>query len=93
MATDLDGDTREARIRQAITLTERELRDLFADQIAWTDVCEWSRRGRKVLTRQQERFGALALNDRQWSDAPDTAVAQAMLDGVRPVGPAPFRRR
>ncbi|PXW72819.1 ATP-dependent helicase HrpB [Loktanella sp. PT4BL] len=89
VATDLDGDTREARIRQAVTLTERELRDLFADQIAWADICEWSKRDRKVLTRQQERFGALALDDRQWSDAPDEAIAQAMLEGVRQLGLRP----
>ncbi|MGJ8588937.1 MAG: ATP-dependent helicase HrpB [Yoonia sp.] len=95
VATDLDGDTREARIRQAVTLTERELRDLFGDQIAWTDICEWSKRDRKVLTRQQERFGALALDDRQWSDAPNEAVATAMLEGVRQLGlrPSPAANR
>lgn len=86
VATDLDGDTREARIRQAATLTERELRKVFPDHIAWVDICEWSKRERRVLTRQQERFGALALDDRQWSDAPAQAVATAMLDGVRQLG-------
>ncbi|WP_342070304.1 ATP-dependent helicase HrpB [Yoonia algicola] len=95
VATDLDGDTREARIRQAVTLTERELRDLFGDQIVWADICEWSKRDRKVLTRQQERFGALVLDDRQWSDAPDQAVATAMLEGVRQLGlrPSPAAAR
>jgi len=86
VATDLDGDTREARIRQAASISERELRDVFDDQIEWHDVCEWSKRERKVLTRQQERFGALALDDRQWSDAPDDAVATAMLEGIRQLG-------
>jgi len=89
VATDLDGDTREARIRQAATISERELRDVFGDQIAWHDVCAWSKRERKVLTRQQERFGALALDDRQWSDAPDDAVASAMLEGIRQLGLRP----
>ena len=89
VATDLDGDTREARIRQAATITERELRELFANQIAWHDICEWSRRERRVLTRQQERFGALALDDRQWSDAPSDAVAKAMLEGIRQLGLRP----
>ncbi|WP_208347885.1 ATP-dependent helicase HrpB [Pseudaestuariivita rosea] len=86
VATDLDGDPKEARIRQAIAISEVELRDLFADQIVWTDVCEWSRRDRRVVARQQERFGAVALNDRIWKDAPDDAVALAMLDGVRQLG-------
>lgn len=86
VVTDLDGDPREARIRQAIALSEAELRSLYADQIHWQDICEWDRRERKVTTRRQERFGALALDDRIWKDAPDATVAQAMLDGVRDLG-------
>ena len=86
VATDLDGDRREARIRQAIRIEEAELRALFADQIAWQDICEWDRRERRVATRQQERFGALALDDRVWKDPPPDAVARAMLDGVRDLG-------
>ncbi len=86
VATDLDGDTRDARIRLAADLTEAELRGLYGNQIGWQNVCEWSRRERRVLTRQQERFGALVLNDRIWKDAPTDAVAHAMLDGVRDLG-------
>ncbi len=86
VATDLDGDMREARIRQATTLSEAELRDLFADQIIWTDLCEWSKRERRVLARQQERFGALALDDRNWVDAAPDVVAIAMLEGIRQLG-------
>ncbi|SFE56408.1 ATP-dependent helicase HrpB [Sulfitobacter brevis] len=86
VATDLDGDPREARIRQAATLTEAELRETFADQIGWHEVCEWSRRDGRVLTRKQERFGALVLADRIWSVAPDDQVALAMLEGVRQLG-------
>ncbi len=89
VATDLDGDTREARIRQAATLTERELRDIFSDQIAWQDICMWSKRERRVLTRQQERFGALVLDDRIWPDALPEDVAEAMLEGVRQLGLRP----
>jgi ATP-dependent helicase HrpB len=86
VATDLDGDRREARIRQAIRIEEAELRAFFADQIAWQDICEWDRRERRVATRQQERLGALALDDRVWKDPPPDAVARAMLDGVRDLG-------
>ncbi|SEM99565.1 ATP-dependent helicase HrpB [Roseovarius tolerans] len=86
VATDLDGDPREARIRQAMQISEAEVRALFADQIVWQDVCLWDRRERRVLMRRQERFGALILDDRQWKEAPPEAVARAMLDGVRDMG-------
>jgi ATP-dependent helicase HrpB len=89
VATDLDGDPREARIRQASRITEAALRDTFPDQIAWHDVCDWSRRDNRVLTRQQERFGALVLDDRTWPDAPTEAVARAMLEGVQQLGLMP----
>lgn len=86
VATDLDGDRREARIRQAAEFTDAELRALFADDIAWQDVCFWDRRAGRVQARRQERFGALVLDDRIWKDAPEEALAQAMLEGVRALG-------
>ena len=86
VASDLDGDRRDARIRQAIALSEADLRGLYGDQIHWQDLCEWSRRERKVLLRRQERFGALVLEDRRWDEAPEDTVARAMLDGVRELG-------
>ncbi len=89
VATDLDGDPREARIRQAARISEADLRATFADQIAWQDVCTWSRREGRVLTRQQECFGALVLDDRAWTDAPKDAIALAMLEGVRQLGLTP----
>ncbi|SNR63175.1 ATP-dependent helicase HrpB [Puniceibacterium sediminis] len=95
IATDLDGNPREARIRQAIQITEPELRDLFADQIAWKNTCHWSKRDRRVTARQQEKLGAIALDDRIWKDAPADALARAMLEGVRDLGLAlsdPARR-
>lgn len=89
VATDLDGDTREARIRQAVQITESQLRDHFADQITWDDVCLWSKREGRVLKRQQERFGAVVLDDRNWPDAPADAIAAAMCEGVQQLGLRP----
>lgn len=86
VATDLDGNPREARIRQAIRITESAVRDLFEDRIVWEQTCIWSKRERRVVARQQERFGAIALDDRLWKDAPQDAIAKAMLDGVRDLG-------
>jgi ATP-dependent helicase HrpB len=86
VATDLDGDLREATIRQAVVVSEAELRALFSDRIRWHDLCEWSRREGRVLARRQERLGALVLDDRIWPDAPAEAMARAALDGIRQLG-------
>jgi ATP-dependent helicase HrpB len=86
VATDLDGDPREAQVRQAVAITEAEVRALFAPRIRWHDLCEWSRREGRVLARRQERLGALVLDDRTWPDAHEEAVARAALDGIRQIG-------
>ncbi|MEM8653416.1 MAG: ATP-dependent helicase HrpB [Pseudomonadota bacterium] len=91
VATDLDGNPREAKIRQAAILSMSELEDLFGDQIAWADTCTWSKRDRAVRARTQRRFGALILDDKPWHDAPDDAVATAMRDGVRQLGLSPSK--
>lgn len=86
VATDLDGDPREARVRQGIALAEASLRRLFADHMSWQDMAEWSRREGRVVARRQERFGALVLDDRPWPDAPPAALARAALNGLRQIG-------
>nr|WP_284040705.1 ATP-dependent helicase HrpB [Phaeovulum sp. NW3] len=86
VATDLDGDPREARIRQGIALPDASLRRLFGHAISWHDLCEWSRREGRVIARRQERFAALVLEDRHWPDAPPEALAGGALDGLRQIG-------
>jgi ATP-dependent helicase HrpB len=86
VATDLDGDLREARVRQAIRIDEADLRALFADRIERRALCDWSRREGRVTARRQETFGALVLSDQPWPEAPPEAMARAALDGVRDLG-------
>ncbi|MDP2495107.1 ATP-dependent helicase HrpB [Shimia thalassica] len=86
VVSDTDGNPREARIRQAIAISEAEIRSLFADQIRWEDSCVWSKRERRVIAKRQEMLGAVALDDRIWKEAPDDKIAYAMLDGVRDLG-------
>ena len=86
VALDLDGDRREAKIRLAAALSEAELRAVHGDAIGWQTSCAWSRREGRVVARRQERFGALVLDDRVWTDAPAAEIARAMLDGVRELG-------
>ncbi len=85
VASDLDGG-REAQVRQAIAISEAELREVHGDAIAWREIVEWSRRDGRVTARRQEMFGAIALDDRAWPDAPAEALAVAALDGLRLIG-------
>jgi ATP-dependent helicase HrpB len=97
VATDLDGDQREARVRLGVAITEAEIRALFAADILRAEVCRWSRREGRVVARVQERLGALTLSDAVWTGAGEAAVAQAMCEGVREIGltwsPAALRLR
>ena len=86
VATDLDGDPREAKLRQGCEISEPALRRLFDGQIGWRDICTWSRRDGRVVARRQERLGALVLADRPWPEAPPEALALAALEGVRQIG-------
>ncbi len=86
VAVDLDGDTREARVRLAAPITDAELREIHGDRVRRVEFCEWSRREGRVLARQQERLGTIVLSDRAWNDAPDEAIARAALDGLRQNG-------
>ncbi|MFK7752621.1 MAG: ATP-dependent helicase HrpB [Sedimentitalea sp.] len=83
---DLDGNPRDARIRRAMAISEAEIRTVFNVDIAWHQDVFWSRRTRSVVAHQQERLGAVVLDERRWSEAPDELVARAMLDGVRELG-------
>jgi ATP-dependent helicase HrpB len=85
VATDLDGDPRDARIRQAAVLTEADLRHLYAARLHWRETCDWSRREGRILARRQQVLGALVLEERPW-DAPPAAIARAAFDGLCALG-------
>ena len=86
VATDLDGDAREARVRIGAALDEGDLRALYGDRIRTVDVVEWFRRDGRVLARRQERLGALVLSDRALDNPDAQAVARAAWDGIRDLG-------
>ncbi|MEM6622123.1 MAG: ATP-dependent helicase HrpB [Pseudomonadota bacterium] len=79
-------DGREARIRLAAPLTERELRQTLPALIHEVSVAEWSQRDNQVLARRREMLGAIALSDRKWEDAPPDVLAKALLTGLRERG-------
>lgn len=84
--TDTDGNGREAKIRAALPLSEAELRQIAGEKIRWVDQAEWSRREGKVVARQREMFGAIALAERNWTSAPPEDLAKAALEGLRQIG-------
>ena len=86
VASDLDGDRREARIRAALPISESELRQIYAERLHKVNVCEWSRRERKVVARSRLMLGALALEDQHWREVDSDALLPAFLDGVRDLG-------
>lgn len=90
VALDLDGDRREARIRQAFPFTEAELREVHGPHFIWENTCFWDARAKRVQTRRQERFMVLVLSDQIWPDAPADTVAKALLSGIRDLGIACF---
>ncbi len=86
VAADLEDAGREATIRLAAPLAEADLRELHGAATAWHESAEWSPRTRQVEARQRLMFGAIALEDRQWRDAPPKALGRALVGGVRALG-------
>ena len=86
IATDLDGNAREAKIRAALPITEAELVNVYGDQFEDITLCEWSKQNRRVLSRKRTKFGQLVLDDQNWQDCPPNASNAAMCDGVRDLG-------
>ncbi len=86
IATDLDGEGRESRIRLALPVTEADIRTLFADQITRAEAVEWSPRDGRIVARQREKLGALTLTERPLETPGPEALAAAAWDGVRAEG-------
>lgn len=83
VATDLDGDGREAQIRLAVPVTESDLRNLYRDRIRITETVEWSSREGRILARIRERLGALILAERPLTTPDKDSLARAAWEGMR----------
>jgi len=86
VATDLDGDAKEARIRMGVALSEAELIALYGDQIKDMELCVWNKRERRVDARIHRKYQALVLSDRVWKNCPADALAAGMIAGIRDLG-------
>ena len=86
VACNLDGNLQEAKLRQFLPITLTEIKELFGSQIFSIQTCEWSKRQKKVLARQQKKLGQLTLEEKVWQDAPSNMIIDAMLEGVKQLG-------
>ena len=86
VASDLDGDAKEARIRMGVALSEADLTTLYGKQIKDVHVCIWNKRERRVDARVQRKFQALVLSDQIWKECPPDALAAGMISGIRDLG-------
>ncbi|SOH94583.1 ATP-dependent helicase HrpB [Monaibacterium marinum] len=86
IVAETDGHLTEAAIRLSLPVTLPEIRDLHANRLQQVDICEWSKRHRRVEPRQRTMLGALILEDQHWPDAPDADIAAGLVVGIRQLG-------
>ena len=83
---DLDGGQQWARIDRAAPVTLRDLETLYADQIRVIDAVVWDDTTQMVRATRQRRLGQLILSEHGLSKPDPSAIATALLQGIRQAG-------
>jgi ATP-dependent helicase HrpB len=83
---DLEGRSREARIRVAAPLSLAEIEEHFGTQIEPDEVISWDPEAGAVAARYRERLGALVLREGPARDPDPERVTAALLQGIRETG-------
>ena len=86
VAAELDGQKKEAGIRRAISITETEIRELFSGNLKHELSCKWSKREHRVISKKEEKLGAISLASQAWTEVPKLKVNIALMAGIREVG-------
>lgn len=86
VVTDTDGAARDAKIRQAVAISEAEIKAQFSHQITQVSECEWDKRARRINPRKRLMLGAICLEDHPWKDPSPQALAEAVFEGIRDLG-------
>jgi ATP-dependent helicase HrpB len=86
VVADLDAGQTEARIRLALGIEERELRELPDLSLQRIESVLWDPKAEAVQAIQEERLGALQLSVKPWPEADPQSVLAAMLQGIRQMG-------
>ncbi|MEF8939991.1 MAG: ATP-dependent helicase HrpB [Salinivenus sp.] len=86
VAAHVDGRRQTNRIFLAAPIDEAEIVDYFGDQVTSTTDVAWDADTQRVRARHRDELGALVLKDGPIEDPDPTAVAEAMVEGVRQEG-------
>ena len=82
----LGGRGSEGTIFLAAPVSNEELTEHFGEQIAERDLVRWDGGAERVRARRQRVLGALVLKDGPLRDPAPSALAEALLEGVREEG-------
>ncbi|NKD77194.1 ATP-dependent helicase HrpB [Haematospirillum sp. H1815] len=83
---DLDGQGANGRIFLAAPLERQDLESLFADSIEEQTITCWDPRTGSVLSRVQQRLGALVLGEKVNNALDSHTAALVMAEGIRQTG-------
>jgi ATP-dependent helicase HrpB len=83
---DLDGESRESRIRLAAPITEADVRDQFADQIEVKMETGFDESRGQVQSRRMERLGAIVLREAVVRDGDSATAGRVLLERVQAEG-------
>jgi len=86
VAASLDARDEEGLIYLAAPLEEEQLRRHFAGHLRLEDSVRWDSQQQLVVTRREERFGALVLQSKPLPRPDSEQVRAAMQEGVRRLG-------
>ncbi|MGH8377547.1 MAG: ATP-dependent helicase HrpB, partial [Gammaproteobacteria bacterium] len=80
---ELDGNPREARIYLAASVSEAELREVFAAQVETRDVVEWDEANGAVAALSEQHLGAIVLEQQPLANPDPRQVTALMLGAIR----------
>jgi ATP-dependent helicase HrpB len=83
---ELDAGSQWARIDLAAPVAQKEIEELYRDEIVESETVLWDERTSAVRSSRQRRLGALVLSEEALSKPDPTLIAAALLKGVRQAG-------
>jgi ATP-dependent helicase HrpB len=86
VAAHVDARRQKNRIFLAAPISKDEITDYFGDQVTTEEDVAWSPDAKRVRARRRVQLGALTLTEGPLASPAPTAVAEALVEGIREVG-------